>query len=571
VQGFAQGSVAWKEWGQGPFAEAKRLGRPVLVDAEATWCHWCHVMEAKTYGDPEVAGLVNGAFVAIKADIDRHPDAQELYSDIGWPGTTIYAPDGRVLWRRRGYVPKEDFLPVLRRVVQEAKSGVMTPWKEEPSSPSESTPTGDLLKFARRSVDGTFDDDFGGWGEQKYPIAMNLEELLRRGGDGSRFRALYTLSQHRAITDPVWGGLFQYSAGPDWHAVHFEKLATLQAGYLENLADASRATGDGDWRRDAKQVLGFLRRYMAHPDGGWSATVDADLGGHGAVKPRLLGKDYYALGSQARLDRGLPRTDTRRYAQVQGLLISAYARLSGSQKDQRLLPEAHAALAYAETKLRSREGYRHAEGQEGLYLQDQAAMLKGLLSLFEATGEEAFLQRAQQLASFLDARFRTPDGLFLLRADAGDLPVAGRRPVDDNLALARTFLRLEAITGETVWRERAQGIADRLCTRTGLEGQGRWLGDAILLLAELKEEAPHLVVVGDPQDARTRALVEAGRSAWIPGVVLLRHDPARATPINPELSFPVLAEPAAFLCGKGTCSAPLKTPEALTKEARRRL
>jgi uncharacterized protein YyaL (SSP411 family) len=518
-----------------------------------------------------VAGLINGAFIAIKADIDRHPDAQELYADIGWPGTTLYAPDGRVLWRRRGYVPKEDFLPVLRRVALEVKAGVPTPWQEEPTSPSETTPTGDLLKFARMTVDDTFDDDFGGWGEQKYPIAMNLEELLRRGGEGARFRALYTLSQQRAITDPVWGGLYQYSAGPDWHAVHFEKLATLQAGYLENLADASRATGDRDWRRDARQVLGFLRRFMAHPDGGWSATVDADLGGHGAYKPRLLGEDYYALGSQARLDQGLPRTDTRRYAQVQGLLISSFARLSGSLEDPRLLPEARAALAYAETKLRSGAGYRHAEGQEGLYLQDQAAMLKGLLSLFEATGEEPMLQRAQQLAAFLDARFRAPDGLYLLRADAGELPGAGRRPVDDNLALARSFLRLEAITGVAIWRQRAQGIADRLCTRAGLEGQGRWLGDAILLLAELKEEAPHLVVVGAPQDARTRALVEAARSAWLPGTILLRHDPARATPLNPELSFPVLAEPAAFLCGSGTCSAPLKTPEALTKEARRRL
>ena len=571
VQVLAQGSVAWKEWGQSPFAEAKRLGKPVLVDAEATWCHWCHVMEARTYGDPVVAGVINNAIVAIKADIDRHPDAQELYADIGWPGTTIYAPDGRVLWRHRGYVPKEDLLPILHRVIQEAKSEVLTPLQEEASSPSETAPAGDLLRFARTEVDGTFDEDFGGWGEQKYPIAMNLEELLRRGDTGARFRALYTLSQQRAITDPVWGGLFQYSAGPDWHAVHFEKLATLQAGYLENLADASRATGDGDWRRDAERVVGFLRRFLAHPDGGWSATVDADLGGHGAGKPRLLGQDYYALDSRARLDQGLPRTDTRRYAQVQGLLIAAYARLSGSLEDRRLLPEAQAALAFAEARLRHGEGYRHAEGQEGLYLQDQVAMFKGLLCLFEATGDEALLHRAQQLAAFLDARFRTPDGLYLLRADAGELPVAGRRPVDDNLALARTFLRLEAMTGETVWRERAQVIADRLCTQTGLENQGRWLGEAILLLAELKDELPHLVVVGDPQDERTRALLKAGRHAWIPGAVLLRHDPSRPTPLNPELSFPVLAEPAAFLCGKGTCSAPLKTPEALAMEARRRL
>ena len=54
----------------------------MLVDAEATWCHWCHVMEAKIYGDPEVAGLINGAFVAVKADIDR---ARPFNPELSFP------------------------------------------------------------------------------------------------------------------------------------------------------------------------------------------------------------------------------------------------------------------------------------------------------------------------------------------------------------------------------------------------------------------------------------------------------------------------------------------------------
>lgn len=561
----AQGPVRWQPWGGEAFAKARAEGRPVLVDAEATWCHWCHVMEARTYRDPEVASLLNASFVAIKADIDQHPDAQELYADIGWPGTTLYAPDGTVLWRHRGFLPKEDFLPVLRRIA----AGDRSPWREE-DAPSPKPAAGDALAWARRRLDEAFDDDLGGWGTQKYPIAMDLEELFRRaaGGDAAaRFRALYTLAQQRHITDPVWGGIFQYSAGPDWHDLHFEKLATLQAGYLENLAEALRATGDADWRKDADRVLTFLRRFMEAKEGGFYATVDADLGGHGAAKPRMFGKDYYALPDRARLRAGLPRTDRRRYAQVQGLLIAALAQLGPKEE-----ADARRALAYAEAHLREGEGYLHAEDRrDAFYLQDQAAMLKGFLALFESTQEEALLRRAEALAAFIHARFGDGQGLYLARVGGeASLPVAQRRPVDDNLLLARAFLRLEAFTGQAPWRERAQAVAARLCTPEALEAQGRWLGDAVLLLAELKEEAPHLVVVGDPADPRTRDLWAAARGAWLPGLARIQHDPRRSEAVNPEVNFPVLKEPAAFLCGKGTCSKPLRTTADLEAELRRR-
>ena len=205
------------------------------------------------------------------------------------------------------------------------------------------------------------------------------------------------------------------------------------------------------------------------------------------------------------------------------------------------------------------------------FLQDQVAMLKGLLALFEATQDEALLRRAQALAGFLQTRFADGQGLYLARAGSTEgLPAAGRRPVDDNLLLARTFLRLEAFSGEEAWRDRARGIAAKLCTPAGLDAQGRWLGEAILLLAELKEEAPHLVVTGTQADPRTQKLMAAARRVWAPGLARLRHDPALGAPLNPQLSFPALEQPAAFLCGNGTCSKPLLTEEDLQAEMKRR-
>ncbi|HEU4950869.1 MAG TPA: DUF255 domain-containing protein [Holophagaceae bacterium] len=550
--------IPWRPWSPAAFAEAKAAGKPVLVDAVASWCHWCHVMDARTYGDPAVARLVSERFIPVRVDIDQHPDAAELYADIGWPGTALYAPDGHPLDRERGFLEPADFLAVLRRAL-EGKGNVETPEAPAPAA-------ADPLAGALRDLDATFDRAYGGWGRQKYPLRMNLEEALDRGwrGDeGTEFRALYTLAQQRRITDPVWGGLFQYSAGPDWHEPHFERLTVLQAGWLRNLAEAIRATGDKDFRADARADLRFLRRFMAHPDGGFSATMDAD-------GPGMDGHAYQALDDTARMKAGLPRIDARRYAQVQGLMMAALADLAGVLDDPRLLPEAEAAAAWTESHLATPEGYRHAEGQDGVFLADQAGMLEGLIVLHQAAGKAVYLDRAVALAEAIERGFADPSGLCRARAASpGQLGAFAevRLPFDDNASLARSLLRLEALTGDARYHDRAARILAALSRQDRLDGQGRWLGDYVLAMRELRGLG-HLAVVGDPAKPETQVLFRAAQAAWLPETVVLLVDPTKPAR-NPELSFPALAHPAAFLCGRGTCSAPFTDPETLSADAAR--
>ena len=47
--------IAWQPWSDDVFARAKREHKFVLLDLEAVWCHWCHVMDETTYRDPEVS------------------------------------------------------------------------------------------------------------------------------------------------------------------------------------------------------------------------------------------------------------------------------------------------------------------------------------------------------------------------------------------------------------------------------------------------------------------------------------------------------------------------------------
>ncbi len=576
--------VPWQPWSPASFAKGKTEKKLVLVDAEATWCHWCHVMDEKTYSDPKIRALLQAHFVAIKADIDVHPDAHELFEDIGWPGTAIYGPDGTVLYRHRGFIPPNEFREVLEGFILDQKNGSLKPWAETMTTPKDTPPEFSDLASARdlalSLMDDTYDLDQGGWGSsQKYPIAANVAaafaEAARRKDGGWRLRSLYTLKQQRAITDPVWGGVFQYSVGPTWHDVHFEKLTGLQAGYLENLAEAHRVTGDADFLKDADAVLKYLRRFMQHPDGGFSATMDADVGGYDKSVPFVDGHLFYALDDPGRVKRGLPRIDQRRYASVNGQMIAALASLQRSTGEETLLAEARAALTFADANLMEQGGYRHnAEAREAFFLGDQLGMLRGLLALHECTGESALLDRAEGLAAFMDQQFSDGKGLFRSRTLAVNAaPAIGafaeiRTPFEDNGQAAHLLLRLYAFTGKEAHRERSKSLLRMLGSKQKLEDQGRWLGEFVQAADEALEEPSHLVVVGPRQDPRTLELFHAALKSGRPNLAVILHDPADGAPKNPDLGFPPLKKPAAFLCGKGTCSSPLTTAEAVLEAAR---
>jgi thiol:disulfide interchange protein len=56
----------WRPWSDAVFVEARRGHRFVLLDLEAVWCHWCHVMDANTYSDPEVIKLLQAHYITVK-------------------------------------------------------------------------------------------------------------------------------------------------------------------------------------------------------------------------------------------------------------------------------------------------------------------------------------------------------------------------------------------------------------------------------------------------------------------------------------------------------------------------
>ena len=82
--------LKWRPWSGAVFADAKREKRFVLLDLEAVWCHWCHVMDANTYSDAAVIKLLESRYITVKADQDSRPDLSNRYEDYGWPATVVF-------------------------------------------------------------------------------------------------------------------------------------------------------------------------------------------------------------------------------------------------------------------------------------------------------------------------------------------------------------------------------------------------------------------------------------------------------------------------------------------------
>src|SRR4030095_9070933 len=99
--------LTWQSWSDGLFEKARRENKFILLDLEAVWCHWCHVMEETTYRDSKVLSLLQSRYLPVKVDQDSRPDLANRYLNYGWPATVIFDPDGTEIVKRRGYIEPE--------------------------------------------------------------------------------------------------------------------------------------------------------------------------------------------------------------------------------------------------------------------------------------------------------------------------------------------------------------------------------------------------------------------------------------------------------------------------------
>jgi uncharacterized protein YyaL (SSP411 family) len=495
----AQRAFAWATWAPETFERARKENKFILLDGAAEWCHWCHVMDDTTYVDPEVGRVLRERFVAIRVDIDARPDIAERYGDWGWPATILFSPDAEEIGKYRGYLAPAELLEILTTIERahvEAVNQSGLTWND----PANKIPPVEALGWigARVAIDmdDYFDTKEGGWGQrQKSPLGSNISfELLRHthGDPNALKRAVLSLEKQRALIDPIWGGIYQYSAGSTWADPHYEKLMAYQAENIEAYARAYVITKDAKMLEDARRLDRYLSTFLVNEEGGFLVSQDADVGSHDKSKPFVDGAVYYKLDDARRRALGIPRIDANVYGHENGQAIAALCALFEASRDSGVIGRARrAADLLIRTHLSLEGGVRRpGKGDAAVrYLADAASFGRGLSRLAEVTGEDVYRQAAIRVARAMIKDFEDgATGAFWAHTpDPAAAGVFARRekPFIHNVMAARFLGVLAKVSDDPSWRDRGRRTLAAISSPRSLAERGRMVGDYLLALDDV--------------------------------------------------------------------------------------
>jgi hypothetical protein len=561
---FASEPVKWSGWDNDLFSRATAQKRFVILDLEAVWCHWCHVMEKTTYADPGVKDLLAAKYLPVRVDQDANPDLSSRYGDWGWPATIVFGPDGTEIAKIRGYIEPERMQALLKAVIDDPSPGpsVGEAFEVKPS------PSAFLSREQRATLikdyDESHEDKIGGWGDsQKYIDADSMDYAMSRAeaGDVTAIkRARQTLDAAIALIDPVWGGVFQYSEAGSWTHPHFEKIMSFQAQYMRQYSQAYAQWKDPKYLAAARDIERYLTSFLESPDGAFYVSQDADL------DRDTDGHKYYALDDADRRKLGMPRIDNNMYARENGWAISGLIAFYDVTNDPRVLAIAEKAAKWVnDDRALPGGGFRHGDKDRGgPYLGDTLAMGQAFLDLYAATGNRDWLTAAAKAGDFVGATFKDPAGGFLTSETSAAKAGVFAKPaklVDDQIQVARFMNLLNRYFGNDSYREQASH-AMRFLTSASAD-MPRPLPGVLLANEQLAVEPTHMTIVGRKDDPHAQALHAFARAYPAIYKRLEWLDPREGKLPNADVEYPDLGRPAAFACSNRICSYPSFSAEEL--------
>ncbi len=311
-----------------------------------------------------------------------------------------------------------------------------------------------ILDTALQWYRQNFDASFGGFGgAPKFPAPHNLlflmQEYEKHGDKQALHMAEVTLQRMYAggLFDHIGYGFCRYSTDPYYLIPHFEKMLYDNALLILAYCKAYELTRRSFYLEVAKQTASYLFHEMSSPDGGFYSAQDADSDGeegkyygftpeeimevlgpsHGAAFcerfditksgnfegksiPNLLhAKDL----TDPRFDSLLPalreyrrrrthlHTDDKILTAWNALMIAALCRLYRCSRDSSYLKAAKRTQDFIENNLCNQNtlyvSIRKGRVGEHGFLDDYASYLFALLSLYDATLDPTFLNRATEL------------------------------------------------------------------------------------------------------------------------------------------------------------------------------
>lgn len=570
----ASDTIAWQPWSDAIFEQAKREKKLVILDLEAVWCHWCHVMDEETYHNPAILKLIQKHFIAVRVDQDASPDISIRYEDYGWPATVIFAADGSELIKRRGYIAPENMQRILNAIIKDPTPGPSIQKPSEIIIGSSTQLSQAQLNAISNDINNGYDNTLGGWGnEHKFILAQNVEYALisaKQGDKALEQKALETLDKALALIDPTWGGVYQYSDRGRWNSPHFEKIMSIQADGLRLYSLAYKQYGKASYLKAARDIERYLNDFLTSPEGAFYTSQDAD------VNAQLDGHAFYPLDDKARRALGtMPRIDKNIYARENGWAIRGLVALYDATGDKHTLSRAiQAANWTSANRDLGAGGFKHgAKDGARPYLGDTLAMAEAYLALYTSTGDRAWLEKSKSAMQFINKNFK----LNTEKHNAGFTAVVAQQTntgvfktpllqMEENASVARLANQLSHYTGEKQYKEMANH-AIKYLVALATPDYPQYLAVALLASRELASDPAHITIVGAKNNPESARLFQAALQLPIVYRRIEWWDKNEGPMPNSDVKYPQLEKPAAFICANSACSAPIFEPEKISIKA----
>lgn len=447
--------------------------------------------------------------------------------------------------------------------------------------------------------------------------ARNALDAMSRGG----------------MYDIVGGGFHRYSTDSAWLVPHFEKMLYDNAQLAQVYLHAALQTGDPYYRIIAESTLDFMLQEMRHPLGGFYASIDADSAdGEGAFytwspdeiasvisepwdreifnatytqpaggnfegriilhrlnRPDKIAADLSMDLSEylvrlklihtqlrgARSARLRPETDDKILLSWNGLAICAFAEagrylertdyINAAQQCARFILS---GMSGQNTLYRS---WREGAASVPAFLEDYAAFILALLTLYQADGDIAWYKAAVKLTDEMLDKFEDPaGGFFDTSAFAIDLVYRPKDLQDNatpsgNSMAIRSLIILAALTGEPVYQEMAENSLKSI--QETLSQYPTAFGSWLLALDHMLNPYQQLAIVweDDAHGEALSALNAIPQKTYKPRLVYARAQ--LPLPFDaPRLLLGRSAinhAPTAYFCQDFICQLPVTDPEAL--------
>ncbi len=420
-----------------------------------------------------------------------------------------------------------------------------------------------LPEKAVKIFSGSFDKKYGGFGHApKFPTPHNLLFLTlyaQVNGDKQVFgQVKKTLEQmcRGGIFDHIGFGFSRYSTDRYYLVPHFEKMLYDNALLIIAYGAAYKASGDEMFLDTARKTAAYVLREMTGSEGEFYSAQDADSEGEegkyytwdyeeicnvlgekrgrafcryfgmtgkgnfeGKNIPNLLNgngtADYFGEEKEVlyayRKSRFHLHLDDKILTSWNALMIGALSVLFRITGNTYFLSAAKKAQQFIEKNLASGNclfaGCRNKVHSVKGFLDDYAYYTAALLHLYEASGEEAYLERAGQICGEAGRQFADENhgGYFLYGTENDTLIMKPKETYDGalpsgNSVMAYCLVRLFQMTGE----EEYGRLAERQLAFLSGEAQAYPAGHGMFLLALLMYLHPRqkITVVVSEEDRK---------------------------------------------------------------------